>query len=229
MRFFYLFNPVRFLSRGFFFVCCFFLAGCGHGTALTQYRATLEALLKKHPGVNYAAAKKIPYANMMLTFRGQKAIFVLAYVVGPERQWAARDQQMFVTQKGILKRTDGMPDNLQNLQYTSGFNPYQQSLLTVTKHKQASGWLSLMPQRLFELPFQSQFVFDGKQVVTTAYGKKVLIKLHQKVVVPSIKWHYTNEFWVLPKSGRVLKSVQYFSPKLPPVTIEVVKPFIKDV
>lgn len=181
--------------------------------------------MKKTPAINLATAKKIKHPNILAQLKNIKAILFLIAVEGPEHFWGASDGTLLITQNGILKRTDALPGNLHNLRYTRGFNPFKHSLATIRKTTLASGTLSLMPQKLFSLPFTSDFANIGNQTIQTANGKQVLKKIKQRVFVPSINWSYVNYFWVNQKTGKIVKSSQHFSPTQGPLTIQVVKSY----
>lgn len=205
------------------------LVGCGDNSSMRKiYQGSLATILKKSPEINYdQLARKIPYANIIVQRNGHEAILVLAYSIGPELQWVSSDHAMLITQHGILKRTFGLKNNLNDLRYLKGFNPYQQSLAAIHSNQSAQGILSLTPQKLYALPFKAEFIPMGKRTILTADGLKKTIKIKEWVSVSTIDWRYTNCFWIMPNTGQVIKSVQYFSPHQAPLSIEVVKTFVK--
>lgn len=210
------------------FMAFFLLAGCGvTSNKITLIKKTWSLLFKKSAPITLARAKKIPHPNIFAALKNNKAILVLIAAIGSERFWASPAGVILVTQNGILKRTDNLPDNLHDLRYGKGFNPLKFSLKKIGKNIAATGSLSLMPQQLYLLPFHSHFTNLGRHTIKTVNGRKIVIKIKQHVQVKSIHWDYNNYYWVDLQSGHIIKSIQYFSPNEAPLKITVVKPYLK--
>lgn len=86
--------------------------------------------------------------------------------------------------------------------------------------------------RWFELATRGIATHEAHCTATGLAFETVMILetpiLARKVVedcsVPSLKWKFTNQFWIVPDTGQVWLSLQHTGPKVSPLVIETFRP-----
>ena len=86
--------------------------------------------------------------------------------------------------------------------------------------------------RLIDFVTEQHFSVIVKSVLQRTHRENITILereydtfvIREDNEVEQLGWSYTNVFWVDAETGFVWRSTQYFSPKLPPIEIDILKP-----
>lgn len=169
---------------------------------------------------------ELPYATMGLRFGGgDPAVLVLAEYDGEDLHWSSADRVIFVTRRGWLVKTVGLPRDIVATQW-HGENPLP-GLARGEVFEPGSRMLrtlDLRPRDEFGVAVESQFEVLGRETLEVLGRRRETICLREKASVRRWRWTADNRFWVDPASGRVWRSSQQFCPELPPLVFDVLKP-----
>lgn len=66
--------------------------------------------------------------------------------------------------------------------------------------------------------------YVGEEVVTILGTQIVTRHVAEDCAVESLKWRFTNHFWIAPQNGQMWMSVQFVHPKVNPLIIETFRP-----
>ncbi|MDA1088678.1 MAG: YjbF family lipoprotein [Verrucomicrobia bacterium] len=84
--------------------------------------------------------------------------------------------------------------------------------------------IDLRPQNMFGITVQATIVVEGTRQIEIADRRYNTIQIRELASVELLDWEFENLFWVDTETGFVWKSVQYITPELPPIEMEILKP-----
>lgn len=205
--------PARLLGVGALLI----LAGCNSSgqSDYSQYWQMMKQSVSGTFGkssITLQQAASIPYASMGWRLNGgPQNIIVLASDTAGEQMWTSAARIVFVTKDGRIKRTVGLPHDMTALvpRAAEGFQP--PSLTAKTSAPQ---------QYTADFPDAG---FYGAQIVcrATPKGARAITILEQRIATvrveetcnsPSLRWSFTNVYWIDPKNGFVWRSRQTIHP-----------------
>ena len=143
----------------------------------------------------------------------------------PQLKWLASDNGMLITQSGRIIKTVNLADG--NLLQTRSNTPDPLALglhlaTTPTTWQRNIDW---QPGYHSDYQLTSQFIFNHPEVLTINDRLIPTLRFTENVTVKALNQQYSNTFWIDQHSGRVVKSLQYLAPSLPPVEMTILKPF----
>ncbi len=161
---------------------------------------------------------KIPYASMKVRIgNGPLALMILQTIDEEESTWVSADGVYLVIKKGKIIKTQGLPNNL--FEKLTSFNSWQ----NITENKvNYTSYFSFREPELNNLKVKSVYLNGGLSKVPLTFETKELLLINERITSDLIGWNETNSYW-LDQENFVWKSVQYVSPRLPPIFIEVTK------
>jgi hypothetical protein len=145
---------------------------------------------------------------------------VLGRYDGLDRHWISNDRAVLVTRNGRLTRVVGLGHDLRE---TRGVEDDPVAAATFKFDGTHARSVDLGPDVYFGLVVESTFEVLGRQNVD------IIGDVHETLVVRehnhahALRWRFVNRFWFDFATGYVWRSVQHFSPDLPPVEIETFK------
>lgn len=169
---------------------------------------------------------ELPYATMGLRFgSGDPAVLVLADSDGEELRWSSADRVIFVTRRGWLVKTVGLPRDIVATQW-HGENPLPRLARGESPNSgsEMMRTIDLRPRDEFGVAIESRFEVLGRETLEVLGRRRETVCLRERATVRKWRWSADNRFWVDPVSGRVWRSSQQFCPDLPPLLFEVLKP-----
>ena len=159
---------------------------------------------------------KIPYASMLLTIgKGSPGLVILESKVNENNTWVSADGVYFMLNKGRIVKVEGLENNL--IDFRTSIKDLATGNNVIYK-----SYYSYDQPELFNLEVENQLSYEGEQNVELFMGKKVLHLYQETIHNRFLGWKERNLFWV-DDNGFIWKSVQYVSPKLPPIKYEVTK------
>ena len=209
---------------------CLGLAACGASPTLDLLGSALTGLgdIGKVPSYGFSTAQidALPYASLGLRIgHAAPAVMILASIDGEDLHWASADRVVFVTRRGRLIKTVGLPRDLVDTQWTVQ-DPLAGLPLTpiTTREPRVYRFVDLRPADDFGVPVQSGFEVIGEETITILGRSHETLRIRERVDVRKWRWSTENLFWADKITGRVWRSRQQFCPDVAPMVMELLKP-----
>ena len=208
-------------------ICYFFIISCAQNPNLvpSSYTTILnligESIFTKESGINPDIINSIPYASSLINFKkSPKSLIILQSKKEDTYTWVSADRRVFLTKKGRVIGTIGLPNDLYKINRPSiSFK----EILDKENLTNYIAYYSFKKPNLNNLKVEISIDVIGSRKIKTFQGLKDLILVEERLVSKKINWKTTNKYWVDPETYFVWKSEQNISPKLPVLTFEVTK------
>ena len=162
--------------------------------------------------------KEIPYASMLVKIgNGPKALMILEKISDDEYTWVSADEIYLVTRNGRIIKTAGLPNNLKEI--ISPFNGWNSELFKINDFV---SYKTFTDPPLKNLKVVSNYFLNNPAEEDLLFGSKKLKLIEEEIYSGEVGWSETNKYW-LDNDNFVWKSVQYISPRLPKINIEITK------
>lgn len=163
-------------------------------------------------------------ASIAVRMGGSREVLVLLdRIAGRDYFWLSTDRVMLVTRGGRLVQTAGFPNDLLHTTLISP-DPVdgrllamhgQMSLRTLDYEEYGTGLYATSKYRVLK---KEPLSIIGSTIPT--------VRVRERVRMSSLKWRFTNYYWVHEQTGAVWRSRQYFHPAHPPLTMTVMRPAV---
>ena len=208
-------------------ICYFFIISCAQNPNLvpSSYTTILnligESIFTKESGINPDIINSIPYASSLINFKkSPKSLIILQSKKQDTYTWVSADRRVFLTKKGRVVGTIGLPNDLYKINRPSiSFK----EILDKENLTNYIAYYSFKKPNLNNLKVEISIDVIGSRKIKTFQGLKDLILVEERLVSKKINWKTTNKYWVDPETYFVWKSEQNISPKLPTLTFEITK------
>ena len=181
-------------------------------TAIVGYENTL---------ITREIVQSIPYASSLVRIgKGPYGLMILDKKDGPSETWVTADQVYLVIKNGRIVKTAGLDNNL-----TEVLSPLNFSLEKIYLNQgseELKFYYSYKNPDLYRLQLSVTYQVSGYEEVEILGFKQKLIKIEERISNKKIGWERTNVYWI-DNEFNVWKSIQYISPRLPKIQIEVTK------
>ena len=168
--------------------------------------------------IDIRVINEIPYASMLVRIgKGPSALMILESISNNNYTWVSADGIYLVTNNGRVIKTFGLPNNLKD--EISSFEGWDKEIYNDLEFY---SYVSFDKPVLNNLRISSKFTKEDKRKTKLALGSKNLHLIEQTISSPDIAWFKKNKFWV-DELHYPWKSIQYISPKLPPIYLEITK------
>lgn len=185
-----------------------------------------RTLLGQHQMVTREQAAAVEYASIGVQIgRDDQAMLVLGSDVAGEMSWFSSNKVLIATRNGRIVATAGLTDNLGRVG-TLNASPWtgegNAPLVAGQKYK----FLYDLPQfQLYSVPIDCEASAAANDETITIMDAEIETRhLTESCESEELGWSFENEFWLDKTTGYVWRSVQTINPKLPPITIEVLRP-----
>ena len=166
----------------------------------------------------------VPYASIGLGVGGaRKQLIVLESVDGRDHRWLTGDPIAIVTRGGRILSTAGFPDDLSATR-PAGPDPVDGGLHRLTKPTPAVRIIDLRRDRVFDQRVDCMLKPRGRTRIEILGVERQVVKVKEKCRAKRIYWSFTNVYWADVETGRVWRSRQYIHPRMPALTIDVLRP-----
>ncbi len=202
-----------------------FISGCGRQNSLIIDTAKLAVLGQPDVTMSAQQVAEIPYASAYLKVGdAPRAFVVLGLAEDQQLKWFTADHNMVATHNGRISKTVGFDCDLL---YSSdaAHDPLGKNLLNLQTpyHWQHREIWSTCHRSGYTL--QSTFINQGPETLTILDKAHSLLRVDEQVYIAALNMHYTNSFWLDPKTGSVVQSHQYLGPDLPLIQFTILKPY----
>ena len=199
--------------------------GCATTLRQSPYWGSIAAVIegaKDNPLINRGTSDRIPYANIVAWFEGAPhAILILGTADGDGTlNWYGADHKSISTRGPIITRVVGFEVELRDARFESNWPTDIRSMLG----GQYERTMSYVAERPREIRLKSSFKSQGNQQIIILGNEYRVDEIHERVSSDG-QYRFTNRYWVDSANGFCWKSIQTAIPTLPPLNIEILKPY----
>lgn len=221
-------RPVTFVAAVTAAVAIVFTAGCGGGNSQGDWGDVYSIVTQafgNRPGVTIQEAGAIPFATIGVRLDGgPEGILVLASSnVQQQQLWTSASHIVLQTQNGRILRTAGLPHNRTDIRLISGTHgapPLQGSADTRWEEDFAD-------IHLYSVQVVCHSIVRGREGVKNFTSVIPTVHVDEECRSDTADWSFVNSYWVSPKDGLTWRSIQYVSPKLGPLEINLLRAPVK--
>lgn len=191
------------------------MAGCS-----PTYRSGMDtirqALHNRHgqidPTPSSVAAK--PYFQLQATSPYGQAILILGSVEGDLQGWYGRGGEGIFLRRGVVVRTIGLPQNLDDTLWPSG-NPFDAGLHMLNSPFEGARLVDWSPGFRYGVTVSDRLVPAGMEDVAILGTVHHLRRFDEQLSAPAAGFAGVNHYWVDPADGFIWKSHQVVAPGMP--------------
>ena len=190
------------------------LAGCS--SSYREGMDTVRLAFHRHQRVDPTPADVAakPYFQLQATSPDGRAIMILGGVDGGLQGWYAKDGQAIFLDHGLVARTIGLKQNLDDTHWPSG-NPFAQGLNTLRSPVDGVRVVDWSPGYRYGVTMQFHLVPAGTEDVMILGTNHHLIRVDEHVSASAAGFAADNHYWIDPSDGFVWKSHQVVGPGMP--------------
>lgn len=204
------------------------VTGCAHDSTYDLVRA---AFFDSHGDSNrYPMTPDqiadLPYATLGVRVgNNPAAVLVLAEIQQDQLLWVSSNRAIFVTQGARLVKTIGLQPDLSMLTAV-GTDPLllQSPFVMPAGTQRIEQILDLREPDEYGIPVHAELTPVGEELIEIVGRPRATVHLRETVSVPRWQWRTTNDYWLDAKSGALWRSVVRYSPAVPVLRLEVLKP-----
>lgn len=212
---------IRILSVSILFI----LSGCANDSIYSELYRNLTNLIKGPQNISQEVVDKVPYASMQARLgNSSNSLIVLEEDRNNILKWTTSNFVKIYTLNGFVTRVTGLGNELQRIDLDKN----HPAILTKFPDEEISltSFYSFENPQLFRLPVKTVFLYEKNEEIDVL-GKKVQSKVYkEKSMENLISWKFENKYWVNEKK-EIVKSIQYFTPKNPPIHLQITKKYKK--
>ncbi len=196
------------------------LVGCSssYRQGIDTVRLAIHSHRRVDPTPAEVAAK--PFFQLQATSPEGRAILILGGVDGGLQGWYAKEGQAIFLDHGVVARTIGLKQNLDDTHWLSG-NPFAQGLHNLHSRVEGVRVVDWSPGYRYGVTMQIRLVPAGTEDVLILGTNHHLLRVDEHVSAPSAGFAAENHYWIDPADGFVWKSHQVVAPGLPLDLVEL--------
>ena len=202
-----------------------FLVGCANDSVYSELYKNLTNLIKGPQNISQEVIDKVPYASMQARIgNSNNSLIVLEEDKNDILKWTTSNYVKIYTQNGFVIRLTGLGNELRMIDLDRNHPAISTSF--PKDDISLTSFYSFENPQLFRLPVKTVFSHEKNEEISIL-GKKVLTQVYkEKSIENLISWKFENKYWVNDKN-EIVKSIQYFSPKNPPIHLQTTKKYKK--
>jgi hypothetical protein len=204
-------------------------SGCSQNSRSLSDTVRLAFLGPADTNISSTQINQLSYDSLLVQQEDSPdALLVLAWVEKghrtPAMKWLSAGQEMIITEAGRIVKTINLgPGNVVALESAQP-DPLSLGLQHPDTPRTWDFRLSWQPGYHFGYPAHAQFKIQGQTTLTLATGEtRKLLYVTEQIRIPIIRQDYTNEYWLDPHTGEVIKTSQQPAPHLARMTLTVTK------
>ncbi|MGY8993373.1 MAG: YjbF family lipoprotein [Rhodospirillales bacterium] len=202
------------------------LAACENLPILSRVQRAFDFAVFGQPDfpMTRAYVDSLPYASIRAKLgRSGKVLMILGRYDGNDLHWISADNSVITTRHGRIVKTLGLKYDLNETRFPDA-DPIAsgaQDLEHVTSYARLVDFAN---EKRYGVLVVSTFNLVGSERIEILDQAHDTLLFREKVRVDQLDWTYENLFWLDTKTGYVWRSIQYFSPELPPIEMDILKP-----
>jgi hypothetical protein len=182
-----------------------------------------QSLTGSSRSISLDQAAAVPYAS--LGFRldgGSQTLLVLATNNNGDQLWTAKSRIVLLTRNGRLLRSVGLPKNRGSTTDTQSSTPPPAA--AVKAPFRSTRIVDLADIGAYSVRLNCSATARGLQLIRILGTAIVTIRVDETCQSESLRWSFTDSYWVDAESGFVWKSLQHPHPGGGTLEIEILRP-----
>jgi hypothetical protein len=190
------------------------LAGCSsnYSDSIDTVKLFVHSRQKVVPTAATVAAT--PYFQLEATSPTGRSVLIFGGAEGDLQGWYAKGGQAVFLDNGVVVRTIGLPQNLDDTHWPAG-NPFAAGLQNLTSPVEGTRAVDWSPGYRYGVTVQVHLVPAGTEDVTILDTVHHLLRVDEHLSAPAAGFAADNHYWVDPADGFIWKSHQMVAPGLP--------------
>jgi hypothetical protein len=169
--------------------------------------------------------ERVPYASLGVTIADAPEILVvLAQSEADGLHWRPADGSLLVTRHGRITRFSGRITDVRAVA-GEGSDPVADGRIGTSEKEDCIRFLDFPKVRRYGVVVRSVLQRVGDASVTLLRGETRALKFSETGGSASLDWQFENEFFLDPRTGRIVKSRQSITPETGPFELRVLRPF----
>ncbi len=208
-----------------FLICMIFLCGCANDSIYTELLKNFTILVNGPEDISQDLVDKVPYASMQARLgNSENSLIVLEEDRNNILKWTTSNYVKIYTQNGFVIRLTGLGNELQKIDLDKN---HPANLIQFPEDKIVmTSFYSFENPQLIRLPVKTIFSFVKDETIIVL-GKEIETKVFKEESLKNlISWRFENKYWVN-ENKEIVKSIQHFSPKNPPIHLLTTKKYLK--
>jgi hypothetical protein len=214
-------------TAGWLSVCLLtVLTGCDHFPVLNRAHTAFDFAMFGQPDVPISRVDidKLPYASIRAKMgRSGKVLMILGRYDGNDLHWISADNAVIATRNGRIVKTVGLKNDIRETRFPDP-DPIALGAHKLTQPAIHIRLVDFLAEQHFSVIVKSVLQRTRRENITILEREYDTFVIREDNEVEQLGWSYTNVFWVDADTGFVWRSIQYFSPSLPPIEIDILKP-----
>ena len=208
-----------------FLIFIAFLGGCANDSIYSELLKNFTILVNGPEDISQDVVDRVPYASMQARLGNSKnSLIVLEEDRDNILKWTTSNYVKIYTQNGFVVRLTGLGNELQRIDldknHPANFIQFPEDKIVVTS------FYSFENPQLIRLPIKTMFSYVKDEKITIL-GKEIDTKVYKEESLKNlISWRFENKYWIN-ENKEIVKSIQYFSPKNPPIHLLTTKKYLK--
>ncbi|MEZ8028835.1 YjbF family lipoprotein [Enterovibrio norvegicus] len=215
----------------------FALSGCSQKFQDVQDTMSLALFGIDDVVVSADTVNDLPYASLYAkTDNGGQAFMVLGYanpsmsnLADPthhfQLKWLSATGEMLVTEHGRIVKTINLLGGNLSASYSHQADPLALGLLKSATPHVWTRKVDWQPGYHAGYALESRFQLQGENTLMVNEKPVSTVHVIEYVRAPQLDVAFENEFWLHPKTGHVIASIQTPAPGMPRIELTVLKPF----
>ncbi len=201
--------------------CTGLVAGCssdGGGDWIAMFDAARSSWENRNAGVELKDAAGIPYATLGVRIDGgREQILILGQDENGERLWTSSARVAITTRGGRIVRTSGFGTDLSGYTATGPREDWSRPhAYTWTADFSDLGYYSV--------PVTCDVRPAGADPITILGQSFNTTRVDETCHADTLRWSFSNTYWVNTQTGRVWRAQAHFHPKGPALDLEILRP-----
>lgn len=170
----------------------------------------------------------IPYASCYARIGDNpRALVILAKIIKNDLYWVTANRETFVTRKGRLVKTHGLQSDLTSSRWNNALADIGNFVVGSTnRESQEYGrTIDIKSDNIYGIYIRSHLLRQNDavslEIEDLVFDTTLVIETN---IASTLRWEFSNYFWVDNQTGFIWKSIQHFAPSAGPLIQTILKP-----
>lgn len=206
------------------------LAGCTTNREEQGYFADFynawQEIKQQELVLNWTEAQQLPYATLRVNLAERSpALMPLGYLSPQQQKWYSKDSYGFTTENARITQIYNVDSEISSIKPSPLWQQLRLSSIKLNQSVTLPILIDYLSLKRIGVKASVTIHGDGYEI-RQLFGQNVrLFRVSEQIVIPSMKYEYTNYYWRDPQSGFIWESIQKWGPDVPKIYYQVLKPW----